>query len=83
MFSFNILKATYEQRQGEKVYETIVNANLQRRAEIEAGVDPEDDFRKSLGEELAKEDDYDQAQAEKYYADVFKDGPEEEAPNLD
>ena len=87
-FSLNILKSTAEQRRCERVYETIKNANLQKRAEEEAGIEEdltENQFQQQVAQEVNNEVEYDSAEAEKEYAANFADDPEveEEAPALE
>lgn len=90
LLSLNILETSKQQRKGEEVYETIKNANLQRRAEKEAGVDSFDQelpsnsnaqFQENIAKDLLEDEVYDQEQAEKEYAANFIAGPEDEVEN--
>ena len=88
MFSLNILKSTAEQRQTEPVYEAIITANLQKRAdnEAQAGDEVLEEFQQNvLKDVLNEENELDSSQAEKEYHDNFVDGPEveDDEPNLE
>ena len=77
-FSFNILNTTREQRQSGQVFETIVNANIQKRMEKEAGLDEEEvnnaAFQQKLQKDSSLEDqvDLDNSEAEKAYHKNFE-----------
>lgn len=86
LFSYNILKATAEQRECEKAYDRIISSNLQARALEEANAGDEvlnqsnenAAFQQGLQEDV---NDLDQAQIEEDYHNNFADVPEEEVEN--
>jgi len=85
-FSLNILKSTAEQRKSEPVYETIVNANIQKRADMEAqaaGAEILDNaqeenaqFQQAVLEDIGGNEEVN-AQEEEAYHDNFAIGPDE------
>lgn len=91
MLSLNILKATAEQRLTEGVYERMIAANIQNRADLEAAAGDEvleneanKEFQKDIQNELKNEDNLDSSQAERDYAENFKDIPDpEEEPAIE
>ena len=84
MLSYNILKATAEQRKTEPVYDAIVTGNLQSRAEAEAGID-EVAFQQNVANDVGEDHDLDSSQAEKDYHQNFVLGEEveDEGPELE
>ena len=82
VFSLNILTCTAQQRRCENVYETIKNANIQKRAEAEAGVkdDPLEEAqfqRRVLNDSAENNIEYDDSKAAEDYAANFAPDPEE------
>lgn len=83
LLSYNILKATNEQREVEKYYNTIIETNIQKRADIEAQAGDEvlennAQFQQQINNEVANEEDLNSSQAERDYHANFVDGPEPE-----
>ena len=81
MFSLNILKATAEQRKTEPVYENIIAANIQQRADMEADVN-EEEFQQNLLNDVNEEADLNSSEAERDYHKNFEDVPEVEDEEL-
>lgn len=86
VFSLNILRATYEQRKSEHTLETIVDANNQKRSDMEAQAGDEVLENAQVNNEQFQQEvlndagnDEPNAQDEKEYHDNFKDVPENEA----
>ena len=85
MFSLNILKATQKQREVEGIYGPMIEANLQKRAEMEANAGDEvlenaqnDQLQQNLLDDLNQEEVLDNSQAERDYHANFEIGPDEE-----
>ena len=81
MFSLNILKSTAEQRENEKYYNTIIEANLQQRADAEAQAGDEvlednAQFQQHIHDDIANEEELNSSQIERDYHANFVDGPE-------
>ena len=80
MFSYNILQTTTKQRLTQKVYETITESNIQKRADQEAQADDEvlkDNFQENLLNDVNEENniEVDPKVEEDYHAN-FVDDPE-------
>lgn len=80
-FSLNILKSTAEQRKSEPVYDSIVTANLQIRADAEAQAGDEVLDNSQFQQEVLKDvigNEQEIAQDEEAYHNNFVIGPDEE-----
>ena len=79
LLSYNILLSVAEQKKAEPVYDTILAANAELRAEHQAGLDdPNAAFQQGVLENAAEDDPLLQQQAEEEYAANFAAMPEEE-----